>query len=185
MLNLLMREAHSVTDLAARLDTSVQRAHYLTGKLLEAEIAVVAGERRRAGPPVKLYHVPHPWFIPFSATNAETLEAFGNAQVLPRIEKIVQEAVQVFHEHTHGERGYWLTPNNLSMGDEQGVPQNLWQGDEPLLVNFSQVNIPREKATEFKRRLIALAGEYQAMSTPKEQAYTFALMLVRGEMDAP
>ncbi|WP_167757930.1 ArsR family transcriptional regulator [Deinococcus fonticola] len=181
LLNLLMREPRTVTEAAVALGMNVQRTHYLMGKLLKAGVAEVAAERRRSGPPVKVYRVPPHWFIPLESTSAESLEAFVNAQVQPRIEKLVREILQVFRQRRSEQQGFWLSDGNLSLGDVNGAAQDLWEGQEPVVFTLGQVRVSRTRATEFKRQLIAMTQEFE--QAPDEQAavYRFAVMVVRDQ----
>lgn len=186
LLTLLMRGERSASQVAQLLEVSVQRAHYLLGKLTRAGVAVVVREDARAGRAVKQYRMPERWFIPYEVTGAETLEAFASAQVLPRVERLVSHSARLLREHSP-HWGFWLeggTENaSLLIGDEHSPAHELFFGDEPFLMSLGSMHLSRERAGELKRRLMDVLDDFGTESTPGTSEYTVALMLVRGGID--
>lgn len=107
LLDLLIQRPRSVGEVAQSLGVSVQRAHYLVGKLERVGVAEVVEVCPRAGRAVKRYRVLSRWFIPYEATGAETLEAFLDGQILPRVERFTHLSVGRFRE-LDDRWGFWL-----------------------------------------------------------------------------
>ena len=186
LLDLLMRAECSASEVAAHLNVSVQRAHYLLGKLIQAKVAVIERHDARAGRSIKRYRMPGRWFIPYEVTGAETLEAFASAQLLPRLETLIGHSARILHQHSP-HWGFWLESNaeNLSLliGDGHGPAHELFFGDEPFFLNIGHMHLSRERATELKRRLWAVLEDFEVEETPGAPEYTIALMLVRGAVN--
>ncbi|GAA4014837.1 hypothetical protein GCM10022631_28370 [Deinococcus rubellus] len=186
LLDLLMRAECSASEAAAYLNVSLQRAHYLLGKLVRAQMAVVERQDARAGRAIKRYSMPGRWFIPYEVTGAETLEAFASAQLMPRIETLINHSARVLREHSP-HWGFWLESSaenvSLLIGDEHGPAHELVLGDEPFFLNIGHIHLSREKASELKRRLWAVLEGFEAEDTPGAPEYTTALMLVRGAVN--
>ncbi|WP_216323732.1 winged helix-turn-helix domain-containing protein [Deinococcus aestuarii] len=185
LLDLLIRSPRSVGEVASELRLKVQRAHYLVGKLERAGVAEVVEVCPRTGRPVKRYAVPPRWFIPYEATGAETLEAFLDGQILPRVERFTHLGVGLLRELDDC-WGFWLEQgeegSNLSMGTPTRKGYELFGGDEPFLLNIGGLRLTREQAGEFKRRLLAVMEEFQTQDDPDAPTHTVALMLVRGDV---
>jgi len=182
LLGLLMSGDRSATEVAAQLDTSVQRACYLLGKLTRAGVARQVGLRPRAGRAVRYYSVPPRWFIPFQVTGAETLEQFVEAQILPRMERFVGLSVRQIGLASR-DWGYWLDGGNLQMGDPEGEANDLFQSDEALLLNIGTVRLNREDALALQRGLLTMLQEFVSQADPHDPAYTVGLLMARGEVD--
>lgn len=186
LLDLLLRHPCSPGEAARRLAVSVQRAHYLVGKLERAGVAEVVEVCPRNGRPIKRYAVPPRWFIPYEVTGAETLEAFLDGQILPRIEQFTHLSIGLLRE-LDDRWGFWLEQDEegsiLSMGTPGRKGYELFARDEPFLLNIGGLRLNREQAKELKRRLLAVAEEFQALDSAEAPTYTFALMLARGEVE--
>ncbi|WP_189069735.1 winged helix-turn-helix domain-containing protein [Deinococcus radiotolerans] len=177
LLNLLIQGPKSVTDLAEHLELNVQRAYYLVQKLVKVDVASVITERR-GGRTVKMYAVPQPWFIPYEVTTAEALESFVGAQVQPRIEERVREILRVYVNQTGDHRGFWLSADGLSLGDDRGTAQDLWEGDQNLLFTIGAIRLTAGQVKELKRSLVSLAHEEHTHPSTPRQTYDFAVLLV-------
>ena len=185
LIGLLMTAPHSVSNLAAALNLSVQRAHYLIGKLSAAGIAEVDSLQPRAGRAVKRYRVATRWFISFEVTGAETLHDFLAAQILPRMERFVELGLrQVGDAYSHW--GFWLeqqgASSDLSMGDPSGAATELFEGDEPFLLHIGTAYLTREQASAFKRRLLELLAEFDVPTPEGTSPYSVGFLLARGEV---
>ena len=185
LIGLLMTAPHSVSELAAALNLSVQRAHYLIGKLSAAGIADLDSLQPRAGRAIRRYRVTPRWFIPFEATGAETLHAFLAGQILPRMERIAELALrQIGDAYSHW--GYWLQhedgPGSLNLGDPAGTARALFEGDEPVLLNIGTAHLTREQASRLKRRLTELLAEFDLPVQEGAEPYSVGLLMARGEV---
>ena len=121
------------------------------------------------------------WFIPYEVTGADTLEAFVASQIMPRMERFVKLGVRQIGD-TYAAWGYWLGGGSLNMGDPEGKARELFEGDEPFLLNIGALNLRREHASELKRRLLALVEEFAEHHDTQEPAYTLGLLLARGDV---
>lgn len=186
LLNFLMQEARSASDVARQLGVPLSRASYLLGKLQRGGVAFVERVEARAGRPVKRYRVLPRWFIPYEVTAAETLEAFSLAQIGPRMERIAAFAAHQLREH-QPVWGLWLsqgeTHSNLEIGDARGPARALFAGDEPLMLTIANLRLAAPQARELKRRMLALLEDCAAWETPDAPEYTVSLMLVRGSVE--
>ena len=199
LLALLMSMPSTAGEVAAHLGLDLGRAHYRLTRLARAGVAEVttAGmtpaemtpaegaaevtREVRPGRALKRYRVADRWFIPFEVTGADTLEAFVGSQIMPRMERFVQLSVRQIGD-TYAAWGYWLDGNTLNMGDPNGRARELFEGDEPFLLNIGAMNLRREHASELKRRLLSLVEEFAAHHDVREPAYTFGLLLARGDV---
>ncbi|PNY81342.1 ArsR family transcriptional regulator [Deinococcus koreensis] len=185
LLGLLMKAPRSVSELAAELGVNPNRAQYLVGRLHTAGVARVGSVQPRAGRAVRRYAVHGRWFIPFEVTGAETLEAFLAAQLVPRIEQMVNLTVQVMRGHSDG-WGYWLQASeaggSLRAGNADDTAADLFDGSTPLLANINTLTLAPAQAQQFKARLLELFQEFEAKETPGADPYSLAILLVRGEV---
>lgn len=181
LLDLLMTGERSASQVAAHLGVSVQRAHYLLGKLTRAEIAEVSRVQPRSGRAVRYYTAPPRWFVSFAVTGEATLEAFMEAQVLPRIQRFLRLGVRQIGEK-YRDWGYWLDSGSLDMGDPDGAARHLFQGDEPFLLNIGTVHLAPERASALKRRLRAVVEEFVSQEDRAKPSYTIGLLLAKGEV---
>lgn len=186
LLNFLMQDGRSASEVARHLEIPLSRASYLLSKLHRGEVAVVERIEARAGRPVKRYRVSPRWFIPFEVTAAENLEAFSSAQIGPRMERIAAFAAQQMREY-QPMWGLWLsqgeTHSDLEIGDAGGPARALFAGDEPLMLTIASLRLASSQAKELKRRMLALVQECAAWDAPDAPAYTVSLMLVRGNVE--
>lgn len=185
LIGLLMKAPHSASELARSLDLSVQRTHYLIGKLTAAGVADVDSLQPRAGRAMKRYRVAARWFIPFEVTGAETLHAFLAAQIMPRMEAFLALSLQQIGD-TYSHWGYWMQHDggsgSLNLGDPAGTARALFEGDEPFLLNIGTAHLTRLQASVFKRRLIELLAEFDLPPQEDAAPYSVGLLLVRGEI---
>lgn len=186
LLDFLMDAERSASETAAHLSVSLQRAHYLLGKLERVGIAVIGRTDARAGRAIKRYRMAGRWFIPYEVAGAETLEAFASDQLMPRFETLIGHSVRVLRERSP-HWGFWLESNaenvHLLIGDEHGPAHELLFGDEPFFLNIGHLHLSRDRANELKRRLWAVLEDFEAEERPGAPEYTIALMLVRGAVN--
>ncbi|WP_133161888.1 winged helix-turn-helix domain-containing protein [Deinococcus koreensis] len=186
LLGLLMTAPRTVTEVAAALDISPNRAQYLVGKLHRADIAVITATQPRAGRGMRRYGVTPRWFIPFEVTGAETLDAFLAAQLVPRVTRMM--ALTAAQMRAHADTwGYWLeqhdeTGSNLRLGDERGQASELFGGPSPLMANIGTLTLTARQAQALKARVIALFNEVEPPEVGGE-CYSVAVLLVRGEVE--
>ena len=182
LLSLLMHTPSTAGEVAAHLGLELGRAHYRLTRLARAGVAEVT-THPRAGRALKRYRVAGRWFIPYEVTGAETRAAFVEAQIMPRMERFVGlgiEQLGAAFEHW----GYWLEQagpsTTLHMGDLDREAEDLFEGDEPFLLNIGTLRLTRRQAGELKRRLLAVVNDF---GVPSEgQPYTLGLLLPRGEV---
>lgn len=186
LLQYLMEDARSATDVAARLGVPLTRAAYLLRTLTRAQVAIVERTEARAGRPVKRYRVASRWFIPYTVTAAETLEAFWLAQSGPRMEKITALAARQVQEDVPVS-GLWLSQgegvSDLEIGNEAGPARDLFGGDEPLMLTIAGVRLDEAQARALKRRLLALFEETARSERMGAPVFTLGLLLVQGGVD--
>lgn len=185
LLNMLMERPCTVSEAAQALGLPLGRAHYLITKLLKADVAVVASTQPRAGRAVKRYAVAEQWFIPFAVTGEDTLDAFINMQIVPRVIDMTRLMLRAALERLDGPPGYWLAQNYLTFSDEAD-PLKLWEllsSDEPLLLNFGRFQLAPEQARRFKRRLVELMNEFEQFESASDTPYSFGFLLVKGMVD--
>jgi len=181
LLDLLMTGEHSASQVAAYLGVSVQRAHYLLEKWRRADIAKVNRVQPRSGRAVRYYTMAPRWFVPFAVTGEETLETFVDAQILPRMQRFVGLGIRQIGER-YRDWGYWLDGGSLNMGNPDGEAQQLFEGDEPFLLNLGTIRLSPERSSALKQRLLAAVEEFRAQHDPQEPAYTVGLLLARGDV---
>ena len=68
------------------------------------------------------------------------------------------------------------------MGDATGAVHQLFRGDTPLVSNIDTLHLTREQALRFHDGLLALVEEFQTDATESTTPYSFAVMLVKGEV---
>ncbi|MFC4638185.1 winged helix-turn-helix domain-containing protein [Deinococcus hohokamensis] len=186
LLQYLMQGARSAAEVARQLDLPLARASYLLGKLQRGGVAFVERVDPRPGRPVKRYRVAPRWFIPYDVTAAETLDAFWLEQIRPRMAQIAALAARQAQDYAPV-WGLWLskgeTDSNLEIGDQSGPAQDVFAGDEPLMLTIANLRLNEQQARHLKRRLLALLEETAQGETPTSPVYTLSLMLVRGGVD--
>ena len=185
VVTLLMKRAYGTAELARELDLSLQRAHYLIGKLHAAGVADLDSVQPRSGRAVRRYRVAARWFVPFEVTGSETLDAFLAGQILPRMQLFVGLTTQQI-EATYTHWGFWLEQegesSNLRMGDPQGAALALFEGDEPFMLNIGTMWLSAEHASRLKRRLLEVLDEFAELHDPNQPPYTIGMQLARGEV---
>ena len=186
LISVLMGRSRSASEVARELGLSVQRAHYLLGKLMTAGIAELDSIQPRAGRAVRRYRVGPRWFVPFEATGAETLHAFLAAQIMPRMELFVKLSLrQIGDVYSHW--GFWLEHSegsgSLNLGDPTGRARELFEGDEPFLFNLGSMHLSSRNATALKRRLLTVLEEFQALEDVGGTDYALGLLFAEGRME--
>lgn len=183
LLNLLMSQPQTISELAKKLDLKLNKIHYLIGKLERIDVVQVQREEARAGRAIKYYKVAQKWFIPFESTEEDSLELFGYMQIIPRMKQLIDHAVCILRKH-NGQLGYWKHGQNLMIGDKHGPFEELFTGEEPFFINLSLVQLSDAKARELKGRMIDLVKEYcqPVQENSEYPMYTFGLMLVEGDL---
>jgi hypothetical protein len=185
LIGLLMKRACSAAELALELGLGLQRAHYLLSRLHAAEVAELDSVQPRAGRAIRRYRVAPRWFVPFEVTGAETLEVFLAAQILPRMQRFVGLSVRQI-EAEYSEWGYWLeqegVSSSLRMGDATGAARDLFEGDEPFLLNIGTMWLNAEHASRLKRKLLEVMEEFSDLHDLTQPPYTIGLQLARGEV---
>ncbi|WP_310584952.1 ArsR family transcriptional regulator [Deinococcus sp.] len=186
LISVLMGRSRSASEVARELGLSVQRAHYLLGKLMTAGIAELDSIQPRAGRAVRRYRVGPRWFVPFEATGAETLHAFLAAQIMPRMELFVKLSLrQIGDVYSHW--GFWLEHSegsgSLNLGDPTGRARELFEGDEPFLFNLGSMHLSSRNATALKRRLLAVLEEFETLEDAGGTAYALGLLFAEGRME--
>ncbi|MFB9993118.1 winged helix-turn-helix domain-containing protein [Deinococcus oregonensis] len=183
LLQYLMQGARSAAEVARQLDLPLARASYLLSKLERAGVAFVERVDGRAGRPIKRYRVSARWFIPYGVTAAETLDALWWEQLRPRMAQMAALAAR----QVQGRApvwGLWLskgkTDSSLEIGDEVGPAQDVFAGDEPLMLTVATLRLDEPQARQLKRRLLGLLEEAAQWETPNAPEYTLSLLLVRG-----
>lgn len=186
LIGVLMGRSCSVSEVAHELSLSVQRAHYLLGKLMTAGIAELDSLQPRAGRAIRRYRIGSRWFVPFEATGAETLHAFLAAQIMPRMDLFVKLSLRQIGD-TYSHWGFWLehsgASSSMNLGDTEGRARDLFEGDEPFLLNLGTMHLSPPNATALKRRLLAVLEEFQAFEDVGGTAYALGLLFARGTME--
>ncbi|GAA5513947.1 hypothetical protein Dcar01_02696 [Deinococcus carri] len=186
LLQYLMQDARSATEVAHRLQLPLPRASYLLLKLQRAGVAVVERVDPRAGRPIQRYRVAPRWFIPYDVTAAETLDAFWWGQIRPRMAQIATLAARQAQDYAPV-WGLWLsqgeTDSNLEIGDEAGPARDVFAGDEPLMLTIAGLRLNEAQARLLKRQLLNLLEEAARWETPNAPEYTLSLLLVRGGVE--
>lgn len=186
LFSILMHGALSATEVAHQLGVSVKRAHYLLTRLRAAGVIEEVSQERRAGRPIRRYRTAERWFIPFAATGADTMEAFVEAQVLPRMARFVR--LSVLRLQAYGPAwGYWLERgeqlSTLRMGDQADQHRPGTDDAEPFLLNIGTAHLTLAQAQDLKRRLQGVIDEFAPLEDLTSPAYTIGLLLVRGDVE--
>jgi len=186
LISVLMGRSRSASEVARELGLSVQRAHYLLGKLMTAGIAELDSIQPRAGRAVRRYRVGPRWFVPFEATGAETLHAFLAAQIMPRMELFVKLSLrQIGDMYSHW--GFWLehsgVSSSMNLGDPAGRARELFEGDEPFVLNLGSMHLSPQNASALKRRLLAVLEEFETLEDAGGTAYALGLLFAEGRME--
>ena len=188
LLQLLMRANTLETGIAAAevardLGWTLQTAHYKLGRLVEAEIAVVSGEEKRAGRAVKRYSSVRPaWFVPFDLTPADTLGELIAAQLDPRMRRIYDRmAEEIMQISPHRGVTFKMQEGMLTV---HLAPPDLEEADAPpITASLSSLKLSPGRAREFHGKLIALAQEF--IGTPDEggEHYILGTFFIRGNWE--
>ena len=185
VLTLLMKRARSSSELARELGLSLQRAHYLIGKLHAADVAHLDSVQPRSGRAVKRYRAAPRWFVPFEVTGADTLETFLGDQILPRMQHFVGLSVRQI-EAEYSEWGFWLEQDgetsSLNVGNSDGTARELFEGDKPFMFSLGTLWLSPEHASRLKRRLLEVLDEFSELHDLSQPPYTIGLQLARGEV---
>jgi hypothetical protein len=142
------RRPKSVGEAAAALGMDLKRAHYFIRRLADLGLLVVAGERRRAGRPVKLYRaVADSFFIP----HVVSPRGFGDDLAGELRESLARELM-------HGEGGILFTANKEGAvrGRLVGAP-----GPGGGAEMWRVLRLSRAEVAALRQDLAALLNRYQ------------------------
>ncbi|PYE51919.1 winged helix-turn-helix domain-containing protein [Deinococcus yavapaiensis] len=182
-LDALMGRECSAGELAKMLGEDVRRVHYLLGRLVDADLAYVAREEKRAGRPVKYYAMNAHWLVPFDMTDAETIEALLNAQLQPRLERFSHLLVGQLRRDAsivvRVSRGVDDEPIGVSLYDE-GRPDPRENG--PLFANWMFLRLTPERAQALHTDLNDLLRRHDVSDDEDASVYSIGLFLAPGDV---
>lgn len=142
------RRPKSVGEAAAALGMDLKRAHYFIRRLADLGLLVVAGERPRAGRPVRLYRaVADSFFIPHVAAP----RGFGDDLAGELRESLARELM-------HGEGGILFTANRDGSVRGRLVGAEGPSGGAEM---WRVLRLRREDVAALRRDLAALLNRYQ------------------------
>jgi len=173
-------EGAGAADLARRSGAPLSTTHARLARLLAAGVVEVTGERMRSGRPVRLYHFPLPWHIPFEVTPAATLRELLGGGFERRLHRhLDQLAGRMLHL---GER--WSLTLDRSDDRElqhvfgHGASQGRPLPPEPLLASGADLRLTPARAGELQRRLWALLENYaHAQDSADAPAWSVTVLL--------
>ncbi len=182
LLSLVMRGDVSAAEVARTLDWPLQTAHYKLGRLVEAEIAVVTGEEKRAGRAVKRYSSARPeWFVPYELTSAATLADLVAAQLEPRMRRVydrMAEELTQFSPH----QGVTLRMVGDVLTVRLAPPGTNEVGGSSTSAALSGLRLSPERAREFHDKLEALAQEFVGAPDQDGEDHILGLFFIRGKL---
>ena len=142
------RRPKSVGEAAAALGMDLKRAHYFIRRLESLGLLVVAGERHRAGRPVRLYRaVADSFFIPHVAAP----RGFGDDLAGELRESLARELM-------HGEGGMLFTANRDGAVRARLVGAGGPHGGTEM---WRVLRLRRDDVAALRRDLAALLNRYQ------------------------
>jgi hypothetical protein len=181
-LDALMRGPHSAGELGARLDVTIQRAHYLIGKFGRAGLAELDSVQPRAGRAIRRWRVHPDWYVPFDVTQAASLTELVQGQLVPRMATfsglLVRQLYQL--QQVWGFRVWYRDgAANTSLLAPDGT--SPFDGP-PILANLGTLRLTPERAHELQARLLAVMDEFQDLPLADSRTYTAGLLLVEGDI---
>ncbi len=167
----------SAGDLARTLDRPLSSVHAQLERLLAAGVVDLSGLRARAGRPVRLYHLPLPWRVPFEVTPAATLrELIGSSFELRLREQLDHLAVAMARAE-----GQWEVRVDWMNDQLENSIRPLRRSDEPRLGGVvgtgADLRLTPGRALAFKERLNQLLEEFQAVQDDAGERWAITVLL--------
>lgn len=180
-LGALLGQARSVSQVARQVGGSVRAVHYRLQTLLACGLVYVLREDRRAGRAVKVYQaVAEAYFVPFSATDRQDVEALWLSLTLPLYDQLVRALARTARLQGHDPNMWGVHVRrseagglDLNLGPEQplmAAPKRLMPS---TLLEWEELHLTLEQARQLKDDLKALLHHYTAERGP----YTYLLGL--------
>jgi hypothetical protein len=158
----------TVTEIAQRLGTTVRAVHYRVQQLLACGLVRVTREEKRSGRAVKYYRAAATrFFIPFSATDHQDVEALWLSLTVPHYESLVRALAGYARHQGHAleEWGVHIGSDgvgglNLNLGPQQPRAGTAPKADLPSLLEWEELHLTVEQARDLKNKLKTLLESY-------------------------
>ncbi|MBB6098670.1 hypothetical protein HNR42_002105 [Deinobacterium chartae] len=183
LLEHLMRQPHSASELARILEQPLPQTHYRLRKLERAKVAELSSLEQRAGRAIRRYRVHPDWMIPFALTEAATLQDLLEAQLSPRLHRITELTAQQMLQSraAWALRLHYTAENNGATLTFEGPGGDRSTPRTPGIGQWGSLSLRPERAAELSQKLQDLMREYDAPDDPKAIPYLQGLFLVPGE----
>ncbi|THF70230.1 hypothetical protein E7T06_08580 [Deinococcus sp. Arct2-2] len=179
----LLGQALSVSEVARQVGAGVRAVHYRLQILLACGLVQVVHEERRAGRSIKVYQaVADAFFVPFSATGREDVEALWLSLTLPLYEQLVRTLANTARTQGHDPEVWGVHVRldqagnlDLNLGPEQPLRAAPTPYTPATLLEWEELHLSTEQARRLKTELQALLHKYAAERGP--HSYLLALGL--------
>ena len=94
----------SASEVAARAELPLGRAHHRLPRLLEAGLIWVAGEQKRGGRAVKVYRAAVSYTVPFELTEAATVEELMAQMYRPFMAALIRHQAATLNDQRRDTR---------------------------------------------------------------------------------
>lgn len=159
----LMANPASVAALAKKLGRTIGVTHYRVQQLLEHGLIEVVSEQKRAGRTVKFYESSaKAFFIPFAATNFETLLTFWLAILEPKHQFFIRHLIGRAEDKDQKDWGLMIQYtseqglhfSNAGTKKNNPVQPVAWFTEEDFLLSHTE-------AKDFQQELKSLIAKYK------------------------
>lgn len=183
MLANFAQKERTLTEVARQFDLKLPALTYRVNKWLDLGLLEVAREEKRRGRAMKYYRaVNRRFFIPFTLTKSETLEAFLLEMMRATHEANLREVAHILH--SRGEDwGLMFECDDTEEAsfsarivDKDKGDASLRGKDQPAIFEtLSKLRLDFETAKELQDELEALGEKYQARQVENQQEYLVKL----------
>ena len=180
VLGAVMAGEASASEVAARAELPLGRAHHRLTRLLEAGLIWVAGEQKRGGRAVKLYRATAGYTAPFELTEAATVEELMAQMYRPYLAALIRHQAATLNDERRDIRLRLDAQAQLQYDfGPSRLPEELRTG----FGTMGTVHLLPDDALHLRRELTRLRTWAGERYTEEGESYLLGLMITPGGLE--
>ncbi|WP_407538750.1 winged helix-turn-helix domain-containing protein [Deinococcus radiomollis] len=180
VLGAVMAGEASASEVAARAELPLGRAHHRLTRLLEAGLIWVGGEQKRGGRAVKLYRAAASYTVPFELTEAATVEELMAQLYRPYLAALIHHQAVTLNEQRRDTR---LRLDAQAQLQYDFGPSQLPEELRTVFGTMGAVHLGSEDAQHLRRELTRLRAWVSSRHDEQGESYLLGLMITPGGLE--
>ncbi len=170
----------SASEVAARAELPLGRAHHRLTRLLEAGLIWVAGEQKRGGRAVKVYRAAVSYTVPFELTEAATVEELMAQMYRPFMAALIRHQAATLNDQRRDTR---LRLDARAQLHYDFGPSRLPEELRTVFGTAGTVHLVSEDAMYLRRELTRLRAWASERHDEEGESYLLGLMITPGGLE--